>query len=126
MRRMLRMAGMTFSVNLRIEPAVLIRRVLHSENGTVRFVQRVLSLDHIPIPRFRLRLDIPSVMVLDSVFELIFGVGLDHNNHNNHKLKQSAKDSHNSLDGGPPPVPRGRSRPPTLPAPIHSRVLDCS
>jgi hypothetical protein len=68
---------MTFSVNLRIEPAVLIRRVLHSENGTVRFVQRVLSLDHIPIPRFRLRLDIPSVMVLDSVFELIFGVGLE-------------------------------------------------
>jgi hypothetical protein len=76
MTRMLRMTGMPFPVNLRIEPAVLIRRVLHSENGTVRFVQRVLSLDHIPISTLRVRLDIPSVMILDSILELILRVAL--------------------------------------------------
>jgi hypothetical protein len=73
---MLRMVGMSFSMHDSIEPIMLISHILYPKNGTVGFVQRVLSLDYISIPSLVLGLDITSVVVLYTVLELIFRVGL--------------------------------------------------
>jgi hypothetical protein len=78
---MLRMVGMSFSMHDSIEPIMLISHILYPKNGTVGFVQRVLSLDYISIPSLVLGLDITSVVVLYTVLELIFRVGLNNRNY---------------------------------------------
>jgi hypothetical protein len=55
------------------EPMMRISRVLHSTHRPIRFDQRVLPLDHIPIPHLVLRLLIPCVGIFDSILKLVLG-----------------------------------------------------
>jgi hypothetical protein len=67
-RRVLRVSGMSVSVNDSIEPALLIGSVVDSEDGTIGFMERVRPLDRITIPSFFLLFDISGVFIFNSVF----------------------------------------------------------
>lgn len=59
-----------------VEPVVLVRRVVHRPDGTVRLDQAVLSLDDVPVPGLVLGLHVAGVVVVHSVLERILRVRL--------------------------------------------------
>ena len=100
----LRMLSMPLSGNLSIEPTMLIRRILHSQNSTIRLVQGILTLHDIPISGFLLRLNIPSVVILNTILELVLGVILKHSPNQKNKQNKTQLYTHGSLcsHGCPP------------------------
>jgi hypothetical protein len=75
----LRVSGVSLPLHNSIEPALLIGSVVHSENGTVRFMERVRPLDHISITSLLLLLNVSGVLVFNSVFEGVLRVVLIQN-----------------------------------------------
>jgi hypothetical protein len=76
---------MSLPLHNSIEPALLIGSVMHSEDGTVGFVERVRPLDHITITSFFLLFDIAGVFIFNSVFEGVLRVVLIENKINKEK-----------------------------------------
>lgn len=70
------MRRMTHSLHVGLESVVLVRAVLHNPLGSVSFVKAVLSFDHVSITMLPLILVVSSFGVLNSVLELVFGVGM--------------------------------------------------
>jgi hypothetical protein len=79
------------------EPMMRISRVLHSTHRPIRFDQRVLPLDHIPIPHLVLRLLIPCVRIFDSILKLVLGPILQKKKTINPTVPQSWGYSHSAL-----------------------------
>lgn len=59
-----------------LETVVIISGVVHSADGTVGLNQTVLSLDNASVTGLVLALHISGVVIGDSVFERVFGVGM--------------------------------------------------
>jgi hypothetical protein len=85
MRRVLRMNGVSMSVDNSVESALLIGSVVDSEDGTVGFVERVRPLDHISITSFFLLFDVAGVFIFNSVFVDVLRVVLIENKINKEK-----------------------------------------
>jgi hypothetical protein len=85
MRRVLRMNGVSMSVDNSVESALLIGSVVDSEDGTVGFVERVRPLDHISITSFFLLFDVTGVFIFNSVFVDVLRVVLIENKINKEK-----------------------------------------
>jgi hypothetical protein len=64
-------------VDDRIEAVVLVGGIVNGAHRTVRFDQRVLTLDNIAVAGFVLGFHVAGVMVADAVFEGVLGWGLD-------------------------------------------------
>lgn len=60
-----------------IEPVVVVGRVVHSPGGTVRFHQRVSTLDDVSVADLVLGLVVAGVRVLHPVRELVPGMSLE-------------------------------------------------
>ena len=70
------MGGVAGLDDFSVEPVVFVRGVLDCSGGAVRFNQAVLTLHVISVTLFRLFLDVTSVFVIHSVFELVLGMSL--------------------------------------------------
>lgn len=73
---MLWMHSMTFPLYYSVETIVFISFVFDNSNGTIGFMERVLSLDFVPITFLFLFVDIVMFGIVDSIFVFIVGVGL--------------------------------------------------
>ena len=58
-------------VDVRVEPVVLVGRVGHLPDATVRLVEAVPAVHHVPVPFFPLFLVVFGVRVFDAVFERV-------------------------------------------------------
>lgn len=70
----LRMLTVANALHLCLEPGVLVRLVLHDPLGAVRFLQRVLTLDDVPVADLPVALVVTGFVVLHAVLELVLGV----------------------------------------------------
>lgn len=73
--RFMVLQGLGF-VNNCVESVVFIGCVFYSPDGTVWFDEHVLSFYYVSISGFVLWFDITSMVVLDTIFELVFRGGL--------------------------------------------------
>jgi hypothetical protein len=71
------MYGMAAPVHHGVESVVVVGGVFNGADSAVGFVEAVGALDNISVTLLVLALDVTGVVVLDSVFELILGVGLE-------------------------------------------------
>jgi hypothetical protein len=60
-----------------IETAMLVRRVLHRPDRAIRLYHGILTFDYVAITTFLLTLDVSRVVIIDSVFERVFGRSLE-------------------------------------------------
>lgn len=60
----------------RVEPIVLVGRVLHGADAAVGLHQTVLALHHVAVPGLVGALDVPRVLVVDPVLVAVLGVCL--------------------------------------------------
>lgn len=72
----LRVDGVPFTFHHSIEAVVLVRFVFHHSDGTVRVVDGVLSLHFVSNTFFLLFVDVVMFGVVNGVFELVMGFGL--------------------------------------------------
>lgn len=71
---MLVMHGMTNRLHYRVEPVVMIGRVLHNPFRAISLMQRVLSLHDISVAFLPVALVVSGFVVLNSVLELVLGM----------------------------------------------------
>lgn len=72
-----RMGGMTGSGYNSVEAVMGVWGVVHGADGAVWLYQGVLPFDHIAVAFLHLGLLVASVAVRNSIFELVFGIGLE-------------------------------------------------
>lgn len=65
-----------YSFEKNIIPIMIISGVMNSPDGTVRFDERISTLDYIPISGFPLFLVITGMMVLYSIIKFVCGMSL--------------------------------------------------
>jgi hypothetical protein len=70
------LSGYRFMYNC-IETAMLVRRVLHRPDRAIRLYHGILTFDYVAITTFLLTLDVSRVVIIDSVFERVFGRSLE-------------------------------------------------
>lgn len=70
---MLWVVGMVHVVDVRVEPVVLVCRVSHLTDSTVRFHQAVLSVHYVTLAVLRLVFVVTSVRVFDAVLVRVMG-----------------------------------------------------
>jgi hypothetical protein len=59
-----------------MEPVVFVSSVAHSANGAVGFDQLVVAFNFIAVTFLSLLLDVPSVIIFDSILEFVMRRGL--------------------------------------------------
>ena len=79
MVRLLGVCGMSGPLNHRIEPTLLISSVVHSQNGTIGFMERVRPFNYMSVTSFFVLLDITGVFILYAIFELVLSWSLHKN-----------------------------------------------
>ena len=73
---LLGVSSMSGSLNHRIEPTLLISSVVHSQNGTIGFMERVRPFNYMSVTSFFVLLDITGVFILYAIFELVLSWSL--------------------------------------------------
>lgn len=67
------MMSMVFVVYVRVETVVLVSRICHFSDTTVRFDQAIAAVHYIPVPFFPLVFVVLRVWVFDAVLERVLG-----------------------------------------------------
>jgi hypothetical protein len=73
---LLGVASMSLSLNHRVEATMFVGSIMHSEDGTIRFMKRVRPFDHISFANLFLLFNVASVLILYSIFESVLGRSL--------------------------------------------------
>lgn len=70
------MDGVAWSGHNCVEAVVVVRSVVDGTNGTIRFHQRILSLNHITITMFHLRFMVASMSISYTILVIVSWISL--------------------------------------------------